>query len=251
MPIPKELIDAIAERVADIIFDRLGSAPGILDRLAEQPRGSGRSAWMRSAEVAQYLGWSRKSVYRRVARMEMPHYKVGGILLFRRDELDAWLEQFREEPREQETLRVPPAATRRPPPTRAVARQPVAAEVHKDELPEKSKSRAPRPLPPPHGADEQHQDEWARQLEITRAELDEMSPSKFRKAWDERNKRLEDGGVFEYLTELTDAHGWHVIEKMTASELIRAVADLDLTLSAADPKRADGRSAPRSCRAGD
>jgi len=52
------------------------------------------------------------------------------------------------------------------------------------------------------------------------------SPSKFRKAWDERNKRLEDGGVFEYLTELTDAHGWQVIEKMTAGELIRAVADL-------------------------
>jgi len=29
MPIPQELIDAIAERVADIILDRLGSAPRI------------------------------------------------------------------------------------------------------------------------------------------------------------------------------------------------------------------------------
>jgi hypothetical protein len=48
--------------------------------------------------------------------MEMPHYKVDGILLFRRDELDAWLQQFREQPREQETLRVPPTATRRQPP---------------------------------------------------------------------------------------------------------------------------------------
>jgi excisionase family DNA binding protein len=104
MPIPKELIDAIAERMADII----------LDRLADEPRGSGPGTWLRSAEVAQYLGWSRKSVYRRVARMAMPHYKVDGILLFRRDELDAWLEQFREEPREQETLRVPPSAARRP-----------------------------------------------------------------------------------------------------------------------------------------
>ena len=195
---------------------------------------------MRSAEVAQYLGWSRKSVYRRVARMEMPHYKIDGILLFKRDELDAWLEQFREEAGQRETLRVPPAATRRPPRTRAVARQPVAAEVRKDDLPEKSKPRAPRPIP--LGGDEQHKDEWARQLEITRAELDEMSPPRFRKAWDERNKRLEDGGVFEYLTELTDAHGWNVIEKMTASELIRAVADLSLTPSAANPKHADGRN---------
>jgi hypothetical protein len=174
--------------------------------------------------------------------MEMPHYKIDGILLFKRDELDTWLEQFRKEARQRETVRVPPAATHRPPRTRAVARQPVAAEVRKDDLPEKSKSRAPRLLPPPLGGDEQHKDEWARQLEITRAELDEMSPSKFRKAWDERNKRLEDAGVFEYLTELTDAHGWNVIEKMTASELIRAVADLGLTPSAATPKRADGRS---------
>ena len=175
MPIPQELIDAIAERVADIILDRLGSAPRILDRLADQPRGSKPSTWMRSAEVAQYLGWSRKSVYRRVARMEMPHYKIDGILLFKRDELDAWLEQFREEAGQRETLRVPPAATRRPPRIRAVARQPVAAEVRKDDLPEKSKPRAPRPLP--LGGDEQHKDEWARQLEITGAELDEMSPS--------------------------------------------------------------------------
>ena len=48
--------------------------------------------------------------------------------------------------------------------------------------------------------------------------------------------------MFEYLTELTEAHGWNVIEKMTASELIRAVADLSLTPSAANPKHADGRN---------
>ena len=123
VPVPTELLDAIAERVADII----------LDRLADGPRGSGPGTWMRSAEVAQYLGWSRKSVYRRVARMAMPHYKVDGVLLFRRDELDRWLEQFREESREQETLRVRPGAARRPPRTRAVVRQPVAREVRKDE----------------------------------------------------------------------------------------------------------------------
>ena len=135
-------------------------------------------------------------MYRRVARMEMPHYKIDGILLFKRDELDAWLEQFREEAGQRETLCVPPAATRRPPRTRAVTRQPVAAEVRKDDLPEKSKPRAPRPLPPPLGGDEQHKDEWARELEITRAELDEMSPSAFGKAWDRRNERLREGGVF-------------------------------------------------------
>ncbi len=82
---------------------------------------------------------------------------------------------------------------------------------------------------------------WAHQLEITRGELDEMSPTIFGKAWDKRNECLRDGGVFEYVTELSDAHGWDVIQKMTASELIRAVADLGLTPSAANSEPADAR----------
>ena len=68
-----------------------------------------------------------------------------------------------------------------------------------------------------------------------------MSPSAFREAWDNRNERLREGGVFEYVTELTDAHGWEAIEKMTASELIGAVTDLGLTPSAANPELDDGR----------
>ena len=80
---------------------------------------------------------------------------------------------------------------------------------------------------------------WARELEITRAELDEMSPSDFGKAWDERAQRR---WVFEYVTELTDAHGWKVIEKMTPSELISAVADLGLPPSVGDPRLADGQT---------
>jgi excisionase family DNA binding protein len=183
-----------AERVADIL----------LDRLADAPRSSGSGGWMRSGEAAQYLGWSRSAVYDRVSRKAMPHYKVDGMLLFRRNELDAWLEQYREDTRESDA-EPPSGAGRRLPRARTIARQPIAAEVDEHELPKKSKSRQPRRLPPPLGGDEHHKDEWARALEITRAELDEMSPSNFRKAWDARNKRLEDGGVFEYLTELTDA----------------------------------------------
>ena len=229
--------------MADIILDRLAEGTRALDRLADGPRGSEPGTWMRSVEVAQYLGWSRKSVYRRVARMAMPHYKVDGILLFKRNEVDAWLEHYREESSGLETVRPPTGAgtgsrAGRPP---TVARQPVTADVDMHELPEKSKSRPPRALPPPLGGDEQHKDEWARQLEFTRRELDEMSPSEFGKAWDTRNERLREGGVFEYVTELTDAHGWKVIEKMTASELVSAVAGLGLTPSAADAKLADER----------
>jgi excisionase family DNA binding protein len=179
LPVPADLIEAIAERVADIV----------VDRLADQPRGSGSSVWMRSGEAAQYLGWSRSAVYDRVARKAMPHYKVDGMLLFRRNELDAWLEQYREDPMGPDTLDAPAAVGRRRTRTAPVARQATTADVGKHELPKKSKPRRPRPLPPPLSGDDEHKDEWARQLEVTRAQLDEMSPSHFRKAWDERNKR--------------------------------------------------------------
>jgi hypothetical protein len=56
-----------------------------------------------------------------------------------------------------------------------------------------------------------------------------MSPHDFQKAWDARNQRLQDGGVFDHLTERTDVHGWDVIDRMTPRELIKAVADLGLS----------------------
>jgi hypothetical protein len=49
----------------------------------------------------------------------------------------------------------------------------------------------------------------------------------------------EEGGVFEHLTELTDVHGWNAIEKMTASELIKAVAELDRSRTKASPNSTD------------
>ncbi len=47
--------------------------------------------------------------------------------------------------------------------------------------------------------------------------------------------------VVKRLVGHADAHGWDVIQKMTASELIRAVEDLGLTLSAANSEPADAR----------
>jgi excisionase family DNA binding protein len=226
LPVPQQLIDAIAERVADII----------LDRLADGTLGPSAGRWMRSAEAADYLGLSRSALYDRVSRKALPHYKVDGILLFKRDELDAWFEQYREEPREPLSVPPPPATSRRQrrKPSQATGVRSLDEPSADEQVKQKSTKR-PRPLPPPIGGDEKHKDHWARELEITRAELDEMSPSDFRKAWDARNTRLEEGGVFAHLDELTDAHGWAVIDKMTAGELIKAVADLGFARSTSSP----------------
>ena len=43
--------------------------------------------------VSQYLGIKPKTLYARVK--EIPHYKVGRLIRFKREDVDAWMEQHR------------------------------------------------------------------------------------------------------------------------------------------------------------
>jgi len=45
-------------------------------------------------EVAQYLNMKTSTVYAWVP--EMPHYKVGNLLRFKKEDIDAWMETKRE-----------------------------------------------------------------------------------------------------------------------------------------------------------
>ena len=45
-------------------------------------------------EVAQYLGMKTSTVYAWVP--EMPHYRIGNLIRFRKDEIDAWMQTKRE-----------------------------------------------------------------------------------------------------------------------------------------------------------
>jgi hypothetical protein len=69
MPIPKELIDAIAERVADIILDRLADG-------APRLGAWHLDAFSRSSSIPRLE--SKVRVPPR-SSMAMPHYKVDGI----------------------------------------------------------------------------------------------------------------------------------------------------------------------------
>jgi excisionase family DNA binding protein len=44
-------------------------------------------------ELASYLGIKPKTLYAKIK--EIPHYKVGRLVRFRREEIDAWMEQHR------------------------------------------------------------------------------------------------------------------------------------------------------------
>ena len=69
-----------------------------LEQLAERLRpflraepDSERSPWLDVAGAAEYLKCPKSRLYALVSAGRVPHAKDGSRLLFRRDELDAWI----------------------------------------------------------------------------------------------------------------------------------------------------------------
>jgi hypothetical protein len=147
------------------------------------------------------------------------------MLLFKRSDLDAWVEAHRVDPaRRYERLAPiqPPAASR----SMRTRRAPAAKGKLAPPAPPKERPKRERPLPPPLSGDGAQKDHWAKQLEISREDLDEMSPGDFKKAWDARNERLRTGGVFDRIDDLWKRFGQEHIDAMTPSALIAAVGEL-------------------------
>jgi excisionase family DNA binding protein len=86
--VPEELLEQLARRVADLIRgDTAGGVRPVAGVGAESP-------WMTVRQAAAYLGCSRHTIYRHTAAKSIPHRtrRDGHGLLFRRDELDRWIE---------------------------------------------------------------------------------------------------------------------------------------------------------------
>lgn len=80
--VPDELLQALAERTAELVAARLASAPP-----ADSP-------WLDFEGAAAYLGFSRDRLYKLTAARAIPFRKKrdGQGLLFHREELDRWVE---------------------------------------------------------------------------------------------------------------------------------------------------------------
>ncbi len=48
-------------------------------------------------DLAAYLSIKRSTAYAMVERGELPHYKIGRLIRFRRNDVDAWMEKQRRE----------------------------------------------------------------------------------------------------------------------------------------------------------
>ena len=83
LTLPEELLEAAAERVVELLLERLPAAP------------AAASPWLDVDAALAYLGFSRDRLYKLTAARAIPFRKKrdGQGLLFHRRELDRWLEQ--------------------------------------------------------------------------------------------------------------------------------------------------------------
>lgn len=86
------LLDRLAERmapvVAELVVDRIGAA-------------ASESPWLDVPAACAYLGMTRDALYKLTAAKPapaIPLHRVGTRILFKRDELDAWLDEHYEGP---------------------------------------------------------------------------------------------------------------------------------------------------------
>jgi excisionase family DNA binding protein len=49
-------------------------------------------------EVSEYLGIKKSSLYVKVERKEIPYYKIGHLLRFKKSDIDSWMEKLKSEP---------------------------------------------------------------------------------------------------------------------------------------------------------
>ena len=78
LALPPELVEAVAERVAELLAERQGGAP--------------EDGWLRGAEeIATYIGARRDRVYALASARRIPVHRDGSALLAKRSELDAWV----------------------------------------------------------------------------------------------------------------------------------------------------------------
>lgn len=75
---------------ADIVEHLIAEAAARLR--AEADQRAAHEAWMTADQAALHLGCARQRIYDLVHARRIPHRREGGRLLFKRSELDSWLD---------------------------------------------------------------------------------------------------------------------------------------------------------------
>jgi excisionase family DNA binding protein len=92
-----------------VVMERTGSELRLIIRevVAEV---ADRDRYMPKSEASVYLGLSVSNVEKRLG--ELPHFRVGSKVMFRKSELDRWMEKNREKPADLDLDRLADEAVR-------------------------------------------------------------------------------------------------------------------------------------------
>lgn len=98
--LPSTMAEIIAHRIATIVTTEINTTT------------TPATPYMTVGETAEYLRWPKERIYKLTAARAIPHHKHERRILFRRDVLDAWLDEYAEGPRLGETATGKRRATR-------------------------------------------------------------------------------------------------------------------------------------------
>ena len=79
------------ENPFELIMERLDRIESAIGNLKTANPIQGSNAPMNVKEVSKYLNLSVSGIYKRTFNNEIPHYKLGKILYFKKEEIDEWI----------------------------------------------------------------------------------------------------------------------------------------------------------------
>jgi excisionase family DNA binding protein len=77
LSVPPEFIEAVAERVAELLAEHAGRS----------------DPWLNVEQAAEHIGAPKSRLYALVSARRIPFAKDGSRVLFKRSELDTWVRQ--------------------------------------------------------------------------------------------------------------------------------------------------------------
>ena len=89
LTIPEELIEAIAERLTEKFFEKMKPL------LSSHNNRANDDVIFDIKDLCKYLNVSEKWVYERTRFNEIPFFKIGNILRFRKRDIDKWIESYK------------------------------------------------------------------------------------------------------------------------------------------------------------
>jgi excisionase family DNA binding protein len=62
--------------------------------------------WLTVKELSKYINIKEKTIYHLVTKGSIPHYRIGKMVRFKKQEIDAWMNSHKAKPLKQHTNKI-------------------------------------------------------------------------------------------------------------------------------------------------